>query len=165
MFKVGFILSLLLLLVTIQSTFFFLKKLKFSVLEWIVFNACAVANITYLSGYILFLLFAEKILMYAAVLPLVFFGTGGLFVFSWKGMNIIPQISHLIMTLNAAYVVWLAFGTGDFKVASVGLFIGIPVFSAFIAFQQRYAYTHPDKLAKIMNPPVGTGRKVQCVQP
>jgi hypothetical protein len=46
--KIGVMLGILLLLVTIQSTFYFLGRLKVKMIEWIVFNACAPSNITLL---------------------------------------------------------------------------------------------------------------------
>ena len=54
---IGIIFAVLLLLAIIQSTFFFLIVMKVKLIEWIVFNACAPSNITFLIGFVLFLLF------------------------------------------------------------------------------------------------------------
>ncbi len=56
---------------------------------------------------------------------LFFFGTLGLVVFPWKGMNIIPQLAHIIMTLNVLWVVWDMLKKGDYKTASIGMLAGI----------------------------------------
>ena len=148
--KISLILALLLLLTTLQSTFFFLVVLKVSFIEWIVFNACAPSNITFLIGFVLFLLFKNRTVLYMAILPMFFFGTLGLFVFPWHGMNIIPQIGHIIMTLNILWAVWIMFKTNDYKAATIGMLLGIAVFSVFIGFQQRYVATHQEDFKRIM---------------
>jgi len=151
MSKIGIILAILLLLATIQSTVFFLGILKVKFVEWIVFNACAPSNITFLIGFILFLLLKNRTVLHMAILPMFFFGTLGLIVFPWSGMNIIPQIGHIIMTLNIGWVVSATFKTNDYKTAAIGLLLGIVVFSIFIGFQQNYVATHPEDFKRIMN--------------
>ncbi len=148
--KIGLILSILLLLTTLQSTFFFLGVLKVNFIEWIVFNACAPSNITFLIGFVLFLTFKNRIVLYMAILPMFFFGVLGLFVFPWSGMNIIPQIGHIIMTLNIIWTIWIMFKTNDYKVAAIGMLLGIVIFSIFIGFQQRYVATHQEDFKRIM---------------
>lgn len=148
--KIGIVLVVLLLLTTIQSTFYFFWMLKVKLIEWLVFNACAPSNITFLVGFILFLLFKNRIVLHIPILPMFFFGTLGLFVFPWTGMNIIPQIGHLIMTLNIGWVIFLTFKTKDYKVATIGMLLGIVIFSIFIGFQQRYVATHPGDFKRIM---------------
>ena len=147
---VGILLALLLFLVTIQSTFFFLRVLKTGLIKWIFFNACALSNITFLIGFSLFLLFNDRTVLHMAILPMFFFGVLGLVIFPWNGMNIIPQIGHLIMTLNIMWIVLVTFKTGDFKVATTGLLLGIVVFSPFIGFQQHYTSSHPEDFKRIM---------------
>ena len=151
MSKIGIILAILLLLATIQSTVFFLGILKAKFVEWIVFNACAPSNISFLIGFILFLLLKNRTVLHMAILPMFFFGTLGLIVFPWNGMNIIPQIGHIIMTLNIGWVVLATFKTNDYKTAAIGLLLGIVVFSIFIGFQQNYVTTHPEDFKRIMN--------------
>ena len=148
--KTGITLAILLLLVTIQSTFFFLGMLKVKFVEWIVFNACAPSNITFLIGFILFLLFKDRTVLHMAILPMFFFGVLGLIVFPWSGMNIIPQIAHIIMTLNVGWLVFVTFKTNDYKAATVGMLLGIVIFSVFIGFQQNYVATHPEDFKRIM---------------
>ncbi len=140
----------LIVLVTLQSTWYFLGMQRASFLTWICFNACAVANVTFIVGFILSIPLKTRVIMYMATLPLFFFGTGGLIVFPWKGMNIIPQISHIIMTLNLLVMFWEMFKSHDYKNASIGLLLSIIVFSFFIAFQQNYVFQHPEEWAKLM---------------
>jgi hypothetical protein len=148
--KIGVILAILLLLVTIQGTFYYLGRLKVKMIEWIVFNACAPSNITFLVGFILHLLFKDRTVLHIAILPMVFFGVGGLIVFPWSGMNIIPQISHIIMAFNIGWTIFITIKTDDYKTATIGLLLGIAIFSFFIGFQQNYAATHPEDFKRIL---------------
>ena len=150
MHLIGIILAILLLLVTSQSTFFFLIVMKVKLIEWVVFNACAPSNITFLIGFVLFLLFKDRTVLHMAILPMFFFGVLGLFVFPWDGVNIIPQIGHMLMTLNIGWAVFVTLNTHDYKAATIGMFLGIVVFSVFIGFQQQYVATHPEDFKKIL---------------
>jgi hypothetical protein len=145
------ILAILLLLTTMHSTFFFLVIMKTKFVEWIVFNACAPANITFLIGFAVFLLFKDRTVLHVAILPMFFFGVLGLFVFPWKGVNIIPQIGHIIMSLNIGWAIFITLYTHDYKAATIGMLLGIAVFSVFIGFQQQYAATHPEDLKRILH--------------
>jgi hypothetical protein len=70
-----------LLLVTMQGGWYFLDMRHSGIKPWLMFNACAVANITFLIGIAVFFFSGSRAVMYLAVLPLFFYGTGGLFVF------------------------------------------------------------------------------------
>jgi hypothetical protein len=74
-----------------------------------------------------------------------------MFVLPWRGMNIIPQIGHMIMTLNIGWVVLTTFRMSDYKTAVIGLLLGIVIFSIFIGFQQNYVATHLEDFKRIMN--------------
>lgn len=144
------ILALLLLLVTLNSTYFFLVIRHVKPVEWLVFNACAPSSIAFLIGFIVYLITQDRTLMLVAILPLFFFGGLGLYLFPWSGYNLIAQFSHIIMTLNALITVWVTLSSGDYKAASVGLLLGILVFAPFINFQQTYANTRTDDAQRIL---------------
>jgi hypothetical protein len=148
--KIGIVLGILLLLVTVQSTFYFLGALKVKMIEWIVFNACAPSNIIFLIGFIVSLLYRDRTGLHIAILPMFFFGVGGLIVFPWRGMNLIPQIAHLIMALNIGWTIFVTMKMNDYKAATIGLILGIAIFSFFIAFQQNYVASHPEDFRRIM---------------
>jgi hypothetical protein len=150
MYKVGITLAGILLLLTINSAYYFFAIAKVNFLEWIVFNACAPSNIAYLIGFVIFLITKDRTALHVAILPLFFFGGLGLFLFPWSGYNIIPQIGHIFMVLNIVWVLIGTIKTGDFKSAAIGLLIGIAVFAPFINFQQTYAYSHPDAFKRIL---------------
>ncbi|HEX2954945.1 MAG TPA: hypothetical protein VHR47_13325 [Bacillota bacterium] len=147
---VEIVLAVLLLLVTLNSTYFFLVVRHVKPIEWLVFNACAPANFAFLVGFIVYLIFKDRTLLHAALLPLFFFGGLGLFLFPWSGYNLIAQFSHVIMTLNIAVTLYTTFRTGDFKAATLGLFLGILIFAPFIGFQQNYTNSHKDAMGRIL---------------
>jgi hypothetical protein len=96
------------------------------------FNACAPSNITFLIGFILYLFFKDRTVLHIAILPMVFFGVGGLIVFPWSRMSIIPQISHIIMAFNIGWTIFITIKTDDYKTATIGLLLGTAIFSFFI---------------------------------
>ncbi len=120
MLKLGIGLAVVLLLVTINSTYFFLGVSKVKPIEWIVFNACAPSSIAYLIGFVIFLVTKNRIALHIGILPLFFFGGLGLFLFPWSGYNLIAQFSHVIMVLNMAWAVYGTLSTGDYKAVAWG---------------------------------------------
>ena len=148
--KIAIILPVLLLLVTLHSSVFYFVKLRVKFIEWLFFNPCAISNIVFLIGVALFLFKGDRTLLHLAMLPMFFFGTLGMFFLSWSGMNIIPQVGHIIMTLNIVQAIHTTYTTGDFKAATLGFIIGIVVFAPFIAFQQSYVRNHPDDFNRIL---------------
>ncbi len=150
MLKLGIGLAVVLLLVTINSTYFFLGVSKVKPIEWIVFNACAPSSIAYLIGFVIFLVTKNRIALHIGILPLFFFGGLGLFLFPWSGYNLIAQFSHVIMVLNMAWAVYGTLSTGDYKAVALGLLIGIGIFAPFIGYQQSYVNTHPEDFQRIL---------------
>ena len=147
---IGIILAVLLLLVTVNSTYYFLGVRKIKWVEWVVFNACAPSSIAFLTGFAVYLFTKDRTLLHVSILPMFFFGGLGLLVFPWSGYNLIAQVSHIIMTMNIAWVIFVTIKTGDFRPATIGMIIGIVIFSSFIAFQQTYVATHPEDFQKIL---------------
>jgi ABC-type Fe3+-siderophore transport system permease subunit len=103
-----------------------------------------------LLGFVVFLLTKNRTVLHIAILPMFFYGVLGLFVFPWKGINIIPQIGHIIMTLNIFCLIFVTFSTADYKSATIGTLLGIALFSIFIAFQQNFAATHQQDLKRVL---------------
>lgn len=146
----GIVLAVLLLLASINSTYFFLGMLKVKFIEWFVFNACAPSSVAYLIGLTAFFITKNKKWLAIAILPIFFFGTMGLFIFPWDGMNLIAQVSHIIMTLNIAWALFVILKSADYKALRIGLLISVLVFVPFIAFQQYYCRIHADDLMRIL---------------
>lgn len=150
MLKLGTVLAVILLLVTINSTYFFLGVTKVKPIEWIVFNACAPSNIAYLIGFVIFLLTKNRIALHIGILPMFFFGGLGLFLFPWSGYSLIAQFSHIIMVLNMVWAISTTLAAGDYKAVALGLLIGIGIFAPFIGYQESYARTHPEDFQRIL---------------
>lgn len=147
--KIGIILASILLLLTINSMYFFFVMTKVSFVEWLVFNACAPTNIVYIIGFVVYLFTKNRAALHISILPMFFFGGLGLYFFPWSGNNIIAQISHIFMILNMLWVLIETFSKADFKAATIGVLIGVFVFSPFITFQQTYTITHPEAFERI----------------
>lgn len=150
MLKLGIGLAVMLALVTLNSTYFFLGVSKVKLVEWLVFNACAPSSIAYLIGFVIFLLTGSRIALHISILPLFFFGGLGLFLFPWSGYHLIAQISHLIMVLNMLWALYTTITTGDYKAVALGLLIGIGIFAPFIGYQQSYVNSHPEDFQRIL---------------
>ena len=152
---IGIILASLLLLATLNSTYFFLGLRKVSIVEWIVFNACAPSSITYLIGFILYLVRKDRMVLHVSILPMFFFGGLGLIIFPWNSYNIMAQISHILMTMSIGWVIITTIKTRDFQPAAIGMLLGIFIFSSFIGFQQNYVATHQEDLKNILGTELG----------
>jgi len=145
--KTQVILAVLLLLCTLNSTFYFFIILKVNFIEWIFFNACAVTCVVYLIGFVLYLIKKNRIIIFTSILPMFYFGGISLYLFPWTGFALIAQAHHLIMVLNILLAVIVLFKENDFKNAVIGLLLGILVFSFFIQMQQNYVNSHPEFIA------------------
>lgn len=145
--KIGLTLVIINMLLALNSTFFFLGLAKTSVIEWMFFNACAPTIILYVLGYFM----RSKIVLALSLPALVFFGTGGLFVFGWQGWELIAQISHIFMTLAVIWIIVDIFKSKCFKEATIGLIFAAFLVNAFICLNRRYAYRHWDRLTQIMH--------------
>lgn len=147
----GYVLAGLLLLTTLSSTWFFLSELKVSVVEWSVLNACAPSSLVYLISFSLFVTKKNyAALLPIAVVPMFFFGTMGLFVFSWSGQNMFAQMSHIIMTLNICWALCTLLKAKDFKAIAIGLLISVFLFIPYITFTQQYCRIHAEKVEQIL---------------
>jgi len=127
---IGILLSILLLLITIQGSIYYLVMQKVKFIEWLFFNACAPSNLVYLIGFVFYLITKDKTIIYLGLLPMFFFGTLGMFALPWHGMNIIPQIGHIIMTLNIGWLIISTFREISFRQATIGLLLSICIFAS-----------------------------------
>lgn len=149
---ISIILAVMLLLTVINSTWFFLGIAKVSFIQWTVFNACAPSSIVYLTGLLLFYLRSDRKWLAIAVVPMMFFGTMGLFVFPWNsGTDLLVQFSHIIMTLNIAWGLYIILKNNDTRALAYGLLISVFAFIPFIAFTQSYCRVHAEEVMKYLN--------------
>jgi len=129
----------------INSTWFFLGMAHFPAEAWLVFNACAPSVMLYLAGYF----FKSSRIMASALPFLLFFGTGGLFVFGWTGTAIYAQIGHIAMTLATVWILMKIFMEKSYRFSVAGLAAGIIAFAVVLPVQQKYVKTHPEYLKKL----------------
>jgi len=116
--KLFWALIILILINALWSTFVFLVFLKVPVYYWVFLNICAPT--IYLTAAALLL--KNEIFMNAMVPFLIFFGTGGLFVFNWSSIMLQAQFTHILMTITAIYIMLLSLGS---KKKLIGITIGI----------------------------------------
>lgn len=146
----GIILAVLLLFVTLSSTFFFLGKLKVSILDWVAFNACAPISYLYLCLFLIFLIRKNPALLVFTFLPTFVFGTMAMFVLPWNEANLIPHIGHIIMTLNLMWVLYIVFKYKDYKHSAICFLISIIVFTPYIGYALSYNQAHAEDLVRLI---------------
>jgi hypothetical protein len=157
----GWVILGVLALCMANSAYYFLVQAKFPVLGWIFFNACFVASLIWLIGFI----FRWRWLSTASLPFLLFFGGGGIFFFPWSGFMITAQLSHIFMMLAFIHAIIDAFVTRGWKAKVFGLVGGIVVFVGFMFLQQSYTRAHPELWKRMMGPEaVEPGQKWQQPQ-
>lgn len=147
----GIVLASILLLTVINSTYYFLGIVRVNLLEWIVLNACAPSSIAFMTGLLIYFLTSERMWLTIAVVPMMFFGTMGLFVFPWSsGTDLLVQFSHITMTANIVFGLWIVLKNRDYKALGTGLLISISLFIPYIAFTQAYCREHAESVMKYL---------------
>lgn len=147
---IGIVLAIALLLLTLSGSGYFFFSLKTNIVQWIAYNACSPSSLVYLVGFIVFLYNKNAIGLALAFLPMYYFGTMGLFTFTWSGANIFAQMSHITMTLNLLWAGYILYRLGDYKVFAQGFLWSIILFAPFIAFVMYYCRTHADKISSLL---------------
>ena len=147
---VGIVLSILLLLLTLSGSGYFFLTLKVNFVQWIAYNACSPSSLLDLVGFIVFLSQRKIIWLMLAFLPMYYFGSMGLFTFTWSGANIFAQLSHITMTLNLLWAGYTAYRLADYKGFAQGLLWSIILFVPFIAFVMYYCRTHADEISSLL---------------
>lgn len=145
----GIILAILLLLITLSSTFFFLGKLKVSVIDWISINACSPCNFLYILLFTTFLVKKNTSYLAIASLPTYFLGTLSMFVLPWNNANTIPHIGHIIMTFNLIWVIYVIIKHKEYKSLAVGLLISVLAFAPYIGYVLSYNQAHVEVISKL----------------
>lgn len=79
-----------------------------------------------------------------------YFGTMGLFTFTWSGANIFAQLSHITMTLNLLWAGYILYRIGDYKGFAQGLLYSIVLFVPYIAFVMYYCRTHAEEINNLL---------------
>lgn len=135
-------LAFLLLATLLNSAYFFMSMLKLNVLKWLTFSACSFAIIIYLVFFLLYRFKKREYLLAVPLLPLYYFGTMGLFIMPWSSENIFAHITHIIITLNVIWILYLLLKNRSFDSIGKGLLIGTILFVPIIAFIKLFTDLH-----------------------
>jgi len=146
----GIALSIVLLLLTLSGSGYFFFTLKVTFVQWLAYNACSPSSLVYLSCLIVFWVTKKTVWLPLAFLPMYYFGTMGLFTFTWSGANIFAQMSHITMTLNLIWAGYVLYRIGDYKAFAQGLLWSIVLFVPYIAFVMYYCRTHAEEISQLL---------------
>ena len=147
---VGIVLAILLLLLTLSGSGYFFFTLKVNFVQWLAYNACSPSSLVYLAGFIAFWLTKKSFWLPLAFLPMYYFGTMGLFTFTWNGANTLP---------NCRISQWhsICYGQATPFIASVitrdlhkGLVVEYTIFVPYIAFVMYYCRTHTQEISNLL---------------
>ena len=146
----GIALAIVLLLLTLSGSGYFFFTLKVNFVQWLAYNACSPSSLVYLSCLIVFWVTKKTVWLPLAFLPMYYFGTMGLFTFTWSGANIFAQMSHITMTLNLIWAGYVLYRIGDYKAFAQGLLWSIVLFVPYIAFVMYYCRTHVEEISQLL---------------
>lgn len=146
----GIALAIVLLLLTLSGSGYFFSTLKVSFVQWLAYNACSPSSLVYLGCLIVFWVTKKTFWLPLAFLPMYYFGTMGLFTFTWSGANIFAQMSHITMTLNLIWAGYVLYRIGDYKAFAQGLLWSIVLFVPYIAFVMYYCRTHAEEISQLL---------------
>lgn len=146
----GIALAIVLLLLMLSGSGYFFFTLKVTFVQWLAYNACSPSSLVYLSCLIVFWVTKKTVWLPLAFLPMYYFGTMGLFTFTWSGANIFAQMSHITMTLNLIWAGYVLYRIGDYKAFAQGLLWSIVLFVPYIAFVMYYCRTHVEEISQLL---------------
>lgn len=146
----GIALAIVLLLLTLSGSGYFFFTLKVNFVQWLAYNACSPSSLLYLGCLIVFWVTKKIFWLPLAFLPMYYFGTMGLFTFTWSGANIFAQMSHITMTLNLIWAGYVLYRIGDYKAFAQGLLWSIVLFVPYIAFVMYYCRTHTEEISQLL---------------
>ena len=138
------------LLTLLNSAYFFLSVVKLDFLRWLAFNACSLAIIAYLICFACYKLSNNDIFLAIALVPMYYYGTMGLFVVLWDAANLFAQITHIIITLNVIWVLFVLLKESKYESLGKGLLIGLLVFVPVFAVIQKYLQTHVAEIIQML---------------
>ena len=146
----GIALAIVLLLLTLSGSGYFFFTLKVTFVQWLAYNACSPSSLLFLGCLIVFWVTKKTVWLPLAFLPMYYFGTMGLFTFTWSGANIFAQMSHITMTLNLIWAGYVLYRIGDYKAFARGLLWSIVLFVPYITFVMYYCRTHAEEISQLL---------------
>ncbi len=152
--KTGWIITILNVLMALNSTYVFLGFLKVGVDGWLMMNSCAPSIAIFVVGFLL----GSPVLMIASSVLMFRYGTLGLFVFSWSGTNLIAQAGHILMTIAVLYTLVELLRHRRWKSLGLGLALGALLLIPYLSAQERWFAAHPGLLENLFSGNYGTGK-------
>jgi len=146
----GYILSFFLFVALLNSGYFFMATLKLSPGKWLAFNACSLAIIVYLVCFVMYRITKIDWLLAFPLLPLYYYGTMGLFIMPWTGANLFAQVTHILITLNVLWILFVLLKEQRFSGLGKGCLAGILVFVPVFAIVQTYTQLHMSEFLLLM---------------
>ncbi len=135
-------------LMALLATLIFFLKYKIRFLDWLMINTCTPS----VAIFIYAVLTGNKIVMGVASALMFFYGILSLFIFSWQGKHIFPQIGHLLMIAGASYILFEIAREGEFISFLIGVIMGIIIIIPFGIYQARYLRIHREVIEKLKDP-------------
>ena len=132
-------------LLALLATLIFFLKYKIKFLDWLMINTCTPSVAIFIYG----VLTGNKIVMGVASALMLFYGILSLFIFSWQGKHIFPQIGHLFMIAGASYILFEIVREGEFIPFLIGAIMGVIIIIPFGMYQLRYLKTHREIIEKL----------------
>ncbi len=136
---VGWIVITLNTLAALNSTYFFIGRMKVGVIGWIMMNSCAPSIAVFVIGFLL----GSPLIMVSGSLMMFRYGTLGMFTFSWDGFNIIAQIGHILMTLGVIYTLADVVTNHRWQALILGGLLGAAILIPLGIWQSAWFKAHP----------------------
>jgi len=147
---IAYLLSSLMLLALLNSAYFFLSIVKLGVGEWLAFNACSPSIMAYLFCFACFQITKKDFFLAIPLVPLYYYGTMGLFITPWNADNLFAQITHIIITINVIWTLYVLLKESNYESLGKGLLIGLLVFVPVFAVIQTYSQIHTAEFMQML---------------
>ena len=144
---VGWIMAVVNGLSALNSTYVFLGTLKTGVVGWLMMNTCAPSIALFVAGFLL----GSPVVMVAASVLMMRYGTGGLFVFDWRGYNLYAQAGHILMTLAVIYVLVDNVKHRRWQALALGAALGVAILVPLTILQTAWFNAHPGMLEMLFS--------------
>jgi len=113
---------------------------KHGFFAWAMMNTAFIAQVAATIG----LITKNKPIMNFTIPYLIFYGVGGLLVFSWTSATVGFQVLNIIMTMTVIYIFMTAFKELHLIKLAAWVVIGTIVFIGFKFYQNSYFRSHPE---------------------
>jgi len=135
-------------LAALLATLIFFFRYKIGFWDWLMINTCTPSVIAFIYG----VLASNKMVIGFSSVLMFFYAILGLFILSWQGKRILPQMGHLLMIVAASYIL-LEIIKGGYSISfMIGIVLGIAIIIPLSVYQIRYLRIHPELIEKLKDP-------------